>query len=187
MQNSSLLMISLPTDSSIQNVCLWALEIYLRVCSQCQRTVKIWKLHRHKLAPVSASGPEFGAAQLWLVLPNMRRRRQLNDLSWNTWKLSQFMYYSVLVYLHHLRLRTGRVHTPGLGGFSSFQSQACKIFVLRIYTSLCASCSTHLMSAFDKSANSEAHGSGKLHLTLGGKETSLLVLCHFNWGTLDAL
>lgn len=91
------------------------------------------------------------------------------------------MYYSVFVYLHHLHLRTEHINKPGLKGFSSFQSQACKIFVLRIYISLCASYSTHLMSAFDKRANSKAHGLEKLHLTLGGKETSVLVLCGFNW------
>lgn len=37
------------------------------------------------------------------------------------------------------------------------------------------------MSAFDKSANSKARGLEKLHVTLGGKETSVLVLCSFNW------
>lgn len=91
------------------------------------------------------------------------------------------MYYSVFVYLHHLHLRTEHISTPGLKGFSSFQSQACKIFVLRIYMSLCASCSTHLISAFGESASSKSSGLEKLQLTLGGKETSLLVLCDFNW------
>lgn len=50
--------------------------------------------------------------------------------------------------------------------------------------SLRASCSTHLMSAFDKSANSKARGLEKVASSAGGwggEETSVLVLCGFNW------
>lgn len=37
------------------------------------------------------------------------------------------------------------------------------------------------MSAFDKSANSKAHGLEKVASNTGGKETSVSVLCSFNW------
>lgn len=121
---------------------------------------KFLKSRRHKRAPVSASRPavacpaKYETPTGWPLMKHM--------------KVISIYVLFCFFFLHHLHLRTEHINKAGLKGFSSFQSQACKIFVLRIYMSLRASCSTHLMSAFDKSANSKARGLEKLHLALGG-------------------